>query len=239
MIQTMSIGSTMNHGKRYNEIEPVTTDIMHYLDAGNTDSYPGSGNTWSDLSVNGNDATFQGTTAPYDSADGGSFDFEGGTVSTDYFNVPYASTLAPGEEWSVMYWINVAGTSAQYVTNLHANDFAVLAGYQALATNIYMDGYRITETPNYALDEWNCFGYTKGLNAASNNLHVYKNGIEQAEETLSYTVPVSSNSMRIGSTGTSAAQFQGKLAVWMFYQRELSGAEVLQNHNYYASRFGL
>jgi len=56
--------------------------LITHFDAGNISSYPGTGTTWLDISGNGNhnDATlFNGVT--YDSANGGSFLFDG---SNDY-----------------------------------------------------------------------------------------------------------------------------------------------------------
>ena len=43
---------------------PIVTDgLVFYVDAGNGNSYPGSGTTWSDLSGNNNHATLiNGTT---------------------------------------------------------------------------------------------------------------------------------------------------------------------------------
>jgi hypothetical protein len=55
---------------------PIVTDgLVFYVDAGNGNSYPGSGTTWSDL-VGGNDGAL--TNGPtYDSGNGGSIVFDG------------------------------------------------------------------------------------------------------------------------------------------------------------------
>ena len=44
----------------------ITDGLILHLDAGNTDSYSGSGNTWNDISGNSNDVTIQGN-ASFDS----------------------------------------------------------------------------------------------------------------------------------------------------------------------------
>ena len=65
----------------------VTDGLVLCLDAANRRSYPGSGNSWLDLSGNGNNGTFgSGTAAPtFSSGNGGSLVFDG---SNDYVEVP-------------------------------------------------------------------------------------------------------------------------------------------------------
>lgn len=65
--------------------------LLVYLDAGNVDSYPGSGSTWTDLSGNGADGTLHDVT--YSSSNGGSLVFNGttsyisSTLSQNYMDV--------------------------------------------------------------------------------------------------------------------------------------------------------
>jgi len=40
----------------------ITDNLVCLLDAGNTNSYPGTGSTWTDLSGNGNNFTISGAT---------------------------------------------------------------------------------------------------------------------------------------------------------------------------------
>ena len=56
----------------------VTDGLVLCLDAGNPNSYPGSGNTWTDLSRGRNNGTL--TNGPtFDSGNGGSIVFDGST----------------------------------------------------------------------------------------------------------------------------------------------------------------
>lgn len=66
----------------------VSSDLVLYLDAANSESYPGSGTTWTDLSGNGNDGTLQGGVG-YSPNDGGSLTFDG---SNDYVNLDFPFT---------------------------------------------------------------------------------------------------------------------------------------------------
>ena len=58
----------------------VTDGLVFYADAGNEDSYAGSGTTWNDM-ISGNVGTlYNGPT--FDSANGGSIDFDGSSIVT-------------------------------------------------------------------------------------------------------------------------------------------------------------
>ena len=66
---------------RYNP-SIVRDNIVQYLDAANTKSYPGSGTSWTDISGKSNNGTL--TNGPtFDSGNKGSFGFDG---SNDYVN---------------------------------------------------------------------------------------------------------------------------------------------------------
>ena len=81
----------------------VQDGLVLNLDAGNANSYPGSGTTWSDLSGTGNNATLvNGPT--YSSTDGGSIVFDG---TNDY--VAETSGLSDSflqGDWSISFWAN-------------------------------------------------------------------------------------------------------------------------------------
>ena len=91
----------------------VTDSLQVYFDAGNVQSYPGSGNTWFDISGNGNDGTISGAT--YNSGDGGHFIFDGvdDTVVVDSppglrtystIGIWFKSTQASGEDEGGALW---------------------------------------------------------------------------------------------------------------------------------------
>ena len=74
-------------GKTVNRLiseEVVTDGLVGYYDAGNTNSYSGSGTTWNDLSNNTNHATISGST--FNASNGGYFANDG---SNDLITVPY------------------------------------------------------------------------------------------------------------------------------------------------------
>ena len=52
-----SVEGKMAFGQATASSSFVTTNMLLYLDAGNSASYPGTGATWTDLSPNANNAT--------------------------------------------------------------------------------------------------------------------------------------------------------------------------------------
>ena len=66
----------------------ITSGLLLHLDAGNSSSYSGSGNTWNDLSSSGNNGTINGATF---NSTNKSFDFDG---TNDY--VGLSAVLSQG-----------------------------------------------------------------------------------------------------------------------------------------------
>lgn len=80
----------------------VTQNLRAYLVAGDTNSYPGTGTTWSDLSGNGFDATLQGTTA-FDSGDN-SINLGSTQNTTNYITLDI-NALQGASEFTVDLWL--------------------------------------------------------------------------------------------------------------------------------------
>ena len=98
----------------------VTDGLAFYVDAANQKSYPGTGTSWRDLSLGGNNGTLiNGPT--FDSANGGSIVFDG---VDDYTS--FGTTLGNG--WSgitVSVWINpsqLTQSNGQRYFIVNAND---------------------------------------------------------------------------------------------------------------------
>ena len=75
----------------------VTDGLVLYLDAGNNKSYPGSGNTWYDISENGNNGTLVNGVG-YNSSNKGSLVFDG---VNDYIQTSLTGTFP---EITFDYW---------------------------------------------------------------------------------------------------------------------------------------
>jgi len=87
----------------------VTEDLRVYLYAADTDSYPGTGTTWFDLSGNNFDATLNGTTA-YEVSDN-SINLGSTQNTSNYITIPISS-MNGASEFTVDLWLqrDVANT---------------------------------------------------------------------------------------------------------------------------------
>ena len=218
----------------------VTSGLVVHLDAGNSNSYPGSGTTWNDLSGNGNNGTISGAT--YDSANGGSLSFDGtndyvttGTTLTDADEL-FANT---GTAWSTSSWFNVdviggadkavtgrgggTGSSATYVVYINTADLRVrLRG--GTITNI---------STSIATNTW----YNVVVTWDGTTANGYLNG--QFVTTLAVgTASKQTNTFTIGATASgTSSEFDGKISQTLVYNKALTASEIQRNYNALKGRY--
>jgi hypothetical protein len=229
-------------------LEPIVTNgLVLYLDAGNPQSYPGSGTTWTDLSGNGNNGTL--TNGPtYSSANGGSITFDG---VNDKVIVPYNSNLNPSNV-TISVWFK--RTSAINYTH-----FAGLPASNSSWSNPYIS-YGIefistTDQPSFLLGfSNNTFLYTTATASASTAVglwvnvvgtydgsfsKIYVNGQLATSIAETRTLLTTSANFVLGTEtqGTSSYPLNGNIAQASIYNRALSATEVSQNYNALKSRY--
>jgi hypothetical protein len=217
----------------------VTNGLVLYLDAGNTNSYPGTGTSWRDISGNSNNGTLiNGPT--FNSGNGGSIVFDG---VDDY--------VTCGNDASVQ--INQGTISAWVRTSSPGSNFRGIITKQlnyGLFTN---DGVLVTfdwgnvQTRstgiNIADNIWKnvAMTFTTNTGTPSNNAIIYLNG----SAVLITTIKYSNNTIDIelgrgGSGGGGNTQLlNGRIANAQIYNRALTQAEILQNYNALKGRYGL
>ena len=235
----------------------VTDGLVLCLDAGNPNSYPGSGNTWKDLSRGRNNGTLvNGPT--FDSGNGGSLVFDG---SNDTVTTPLnLSSLPALSNFTMSCWVKITSIPS-------ANKEGVLFGaayYSGVAIywkvnssgtqfNLYgfirgNDGYKLTTGFNFSL---NTFYYASIVNDHTNGrfkFFIDGNLIQDRDgPTQEYNSGFASTAGNIGISknqidGGGAkiySFFNGIVSNAKIYNRALSATEVLQNYNATKSRFGL
>jgi len=223
---------------------PIVTDgLILYLDAGNSNSYPGSGTTWTDLSGNSNNGTLiNGPT--FNSANGGSI-FTDGT--DDWISTSYSGSAADSYTFSV--WFNNDNYSeAKYILvrgrdgagsgwSLHlAITTTGTAQAGVVPTVPSVVGLGTVGTITLALNTWY---YITGVWTAGSSIQCYVNGVLDGTTSTSGTsLRTSTNGWSIGSISTSLFT-SGYNAVAQVYNRALSDTEILQNYNAQKLRFGL
>ena len=218
----------------------VTDGLVLCLDAADQNSYSGSGNTWYDLSGNGNNGTFgPGTAAPtFSSGNGGSLVFDGGN---DYCLIQNSDSVnISGSEITLEAFINVnnfGGGEAWIHKDLHytiAFYPTTGGGYITYAdssnwsyTNFGFHGLFLTNTYYHIV-----------ATKVNNLVTIYSNGSVVVSKSFGGTISTTSNNLYIGSFVTTY-YFNGSIYTARLYNKALSANEVQQNYNATKGRFGL
>ena len=220
---------------------PVTSGLRLNLDAGDTESYSGSGTTWTDLSGNGRNATWQATPT-FSNANGGIFNLNGTTQFASASSV--ASDVFTVEVWARFNALN--NDYACLVTNVYTGDkinYAICfwgdskirAGYHQSVTG-WVGGQTGTFTP--VVGTWYQFVYTVAKSGSNYIGTLYVNNTAIVGTTSSTIAPASDPAgIRIGRRWDSGEYINGSIPVVRIYNRALTPTEIGQNYNALLPRF--
>ena len=218
----------------------VTDGLVFYVDSGNDKSYPGTGTTWSDL-IGGNDGTL--TNGPtYDSANGGSIDFDG---VNDYTSISFPpATTAGTTNSSISIWFKTGSNISSNQTLYSERDglthiFSKFRINSNKANYIFLTPSAdkvLSTTTSLSVNTWYCVTGTK----SGNDYKIYLNGqldVSSTEDVGSFSTggTISTN---IGKE-TIGLYLNGNVAQVKIYNRALTPQEITQNYNALKSRFNL
>jgi hypothetical protein len=235
----------------------VKDGLLFYLDAGDSDSYPGSGTTWTDMISGNNNATI--VDATYSSDDGGVIRYDG---TNDWVVYP-AAAHSLGEYFSVEVWAK--WDESQYSPN---NPFAsgclwsanangdwgnsghgILLGYGQIryknASNTEITDFTWTVPTTQV---WHQIVFTK--DSTDGIVYVDKSN-ENSSNDFKSSINSSSGAYGIGVadnlngtypyTGDTdvRGEWDGDISIVRIYNKVLSSSEIEQNYNANKERFGL
>lgn len=211
----------------------VTDGLVLHLDAGNSKSYPGSGNTWFDLSSNNNNGVISGSI--YSSDNNGSFNFDGNDKITSTNNSSLQITIG-----TIGAWFKATNTN----TGVHG----IIAKQSAWGLFVWGNTLRayswgspaaVRSTTKVVGDNiWHyaAMTFAETMGNPSNNATIYLDGIN----VLTTTIKHSAHNVTVQIGEANASQFfRGNIAQASVYNRVLSSTEILQNYNALKGRFGL
>ena len=229
----------------------VEDNLVLYLDAANTKSYPGTGDTWSDLSGNGNNATLSG--ASFSSDNGGCITFDGsndyGYISTlDVPNRPFTASVWIKHETSLDLWQSYIGQDSSDSGSHGAMYFQKRSHNQspnnAFSMAIRPDdsdsttSSRVNSSTIASLNIWtNVCGAV-----SSSDIKIYINGELDGTISNSSTMAPRTGNFVIGAAywnDNIVDYFKGKMSTVMVYSNALSATEIAQNFNALKRRYGL
>ena len=213
----------------------ITNGLVLCLDAADKQSYSGSGNTWTDISNNGNNGTL--TNSPtFNSSNKGNIAFNG---TNNFINTSY--TL-PNTNYtiSVAFKINVFSTTynrgifSTFSTSNFNGIYFADSGNQSTSTSnmwFWADGNSLYRIPYiFVTNAW----YIVMFSIIDGVIYVYLNGrlLYQVTDTTTHQ-----DTLNLGRSRFDQNYLNGNISLAQVYNRALSPNEILQNYKALKGRF--
>lgn len=217
----------------------VTNGLVLALDAGDRNSYPGSGTTWRDLSGNNNNGTL--TNGPtFSSANLGSIVFDG---TNDYVDLGVTNLSNTLSSVTLSFFLKISKINTkQAIISSYTSSPQGGWGIELLANNTF-NFFGFTNTTTYTdVQTTQTYGLNQLLNITcvfgSSTFSIYVNGIFLISKPGVSTI-YKTSTIRLGIVPNSFDPFQGNIYTSLIYNRALSASEITQNYNATKTRFGL
>lgn len=217
----------------------VTSNLQFYVTAGNSSSYPGSGNNWYDLSPNSYTATLTNGVG-YSAANGGTLTFNGSNQYVDTNNFLNA------ESFSVCAWFRKTSSGIQMIISKETNggfpwNYRIwLNGGQIIGDIRQSSG--LSQSINSPLSSYNNGNWYNVVFTRNDSiLRLYVNGVEVNNVPDTLTGSITNNqTVWIGLSAYLGGSYDyiGDISEIMVYNAVLTDAEVLQNFDATKTRFG-
>ena len=215
----------------------IDTGLVLALDAGDTNSYSGSGSAWYDISSSQSSGNIE-SDPTFSSNNGGYFDFDGIDDVIDFRFDQNGPDLTLSTI-TVSAWVNfdsatwVMGNGAQF--RIRLNGTAI--GFWIRELSAGSANELTSPSSTMSTGEWgNIVGTYDGTNQK-----IYHNGVEVASTNpgLGF-LDAGSNNLTIGESYYGSNEFfNGKLSATSIYNRALTPQEIQQNYNALRGRFGI
>lgn len=219
----------------------VTNGLLAHFDASDSNSYPGSGSTWFDLSGNGYNASLSNTS--YSSTNGGVLNFNG---SNSRGTIPYNSAFK-FSSFTLEGWAKITGGSSwvsliQYpeLNTTHSSPYfrwSIYLNRDDKEIHTRISGIGSSSPDNvFNLNTW----FQSVISYESGTVRFYYNGqlvgTTTGQPSLSYP---SNNNVYIGANASGSEVMEGPVSMLRVYNIRLSDTEIQQNYNAFKDRFGL
>jgi hypothetical protein len=215
------------------DIGPIeTTDgLVLHLDAANTRSYPGSGNTVYDLSGFGNTSAL--TNGPtYNSSNLGAFVLDG---SNDYILVNSQANILSKTAYTKIAFIYISNFST--VNNIISGGFSGQHAFWMFGTDKLNAGHNgtwntVVGATTLSLNTWYFAAVTY---SNSTGWKLYLNGREDG--TSADTTTFTGNQEIVIGAYSSSNNFTGRISNIQVYNRALTSTEIFQNYHATKGRY--
>jgi hypothetical protein len=214
---------------------PQQNLILH-LDAGNINSYTGTGTSWYEISGSGSTATL--TNSPtFTSTYGGGFVFNG---STTYALMPTASRFDLGTgSATIIAWFKTTATGDNCIVSKRNG-----TGFQLYVsgTKLYADGAGTAgKSSSQIVNNGRIFCGAVVYDRASSLMRLYINGVEDGNIALASTTLTDAADVNVGriTLGSPRDYFNGTIYQVQIYNKALSPKEMRENFELLRSRYGV
>jgi hypothetical protein len=219
----------------------VSDGLVLCLDAANPRSYPGSGNTWYDLSGNENNGTINNAT--FSSSARGSFYFDG---TYDYIECAHSSSLNITSEitieytvyptWNTGYTPIIGKRSGDGLTETYTTWIGNDKQLDYMARPISDKRPLFNGSSFFVENNWY---YISVVSASSGNIYAYVNGIVKSSTTGGGVGSFNTEPLRIGYVPSVGVLGDGYIGYVKIYNHALSAKEISQNFNATRGRYGI
>lgn len=212
--------------------------LQLWLDAGNLQSYSGSGSSWLDLSGNSRNATLV-SSPTFSSNDGGYFNFNG---STQYATVDGTFSVNQG---TFVAWVNFNGQQNPFtgivfsrgdgdVTGMHISNTGNELGY---TWNDTQDTYDWNSGPEIIDSEWLMVSVSVAEDLATARIFSASD-VFTGENAVSHSA-INFSSFHIAKDPYDDRYISALLSIIYFYNQPLSEVDLLNLFNFSKTRHGL
>ena len=215
----------------------VTSGLTMNLDAGDTSSYPGTGTTWTDLTVNGNNGTLVNSPAFTSAGASSYFSFgSGANQRTSFTYQTPQQTASTAFTWNI--WAYPTANSDSYL----------LMGYRGTTplqfyklTTQKFEMYPAEVFNAFAINVWqNICAVYDGTQAGTANMKLYVNGTQvgvrdaDAPDLLASAMP-----FYVGGDPIAGEYATARIAQVNVYNRALTAGEITTNFDVMRGRYGI
>jgi len=217
----------LGHGPRV-----VTDGLVLALDAGDTNSYSGSGTTWNDLSGNGRNATVNGSPT----FTNGYFDI---TSDSTYISLSNSGLVPRTNDFTYSTWINFDATdNLDTIFENGSWTDTLLFRYQTNLVAVYAEG---ALRGNFSWTASAGVWYNVIFKRDGGTCSMYiNNTLTGTPFTMTTDINLANTNLWLMRSQHASNQFlNGKIATFSIYNRALTASEIQQNFNALRGRFGI
>lgn len=236
------------------ETNPTLTNLEFWVDSDRSDSYSGTGTTWSDISPSGSTKDFTLYNSPsYTAGPGGYFDFNGTSQYAAYnpggggyywwpddesdftFEYVFAADSFSGDPCLFSQWGSVSGDESWLHLLATNSGNSVRHIWRDPATSFYFAGGLSTGTFAHVVLTYEFAG------SSQYTITGYLNGSQSGQSTWTYNT-LGRNSLadtQIAARARTSSRlfYDGKVGVIRYYSKALDTSEITENYNYEDAKY--